>query len=319
MTLAEARNTRSRTPLNTIGIAFGTAGLAGTWTAAGPTLGAPVAIADALWIVDAVAWAVILVRYVAGAGGPRAILSDLRNPVLGPFAALYPVVGSLLAAHAAEWLPALAAGVVWAMLVVTTVFGAWFVSTLLTVPREVGALHGGYLLPTVAATLLTGQALDVIGYPTLALGYFCVGILFWVLIGSVLLYRYATGPRIPEALLPTLAIFSAPPAVAGNAWWTMTGGEPSVVTVALAATMVALLLPHVFLVRQYLISTFAIGYWALTFTAASSATFGIRLVSAAGWGVTGQIASWVIVLAATVIVGAIAVGSARLAFAGTAR
>jgi tellurite resistance protein TehA-like permease/MFS family permease len=303
---------RPRLPLNTFGIAFGTAGIAGTWTAAGIELGAPPAVGEVLWAAAAVAWVVTIVRYLRRPGGVRAILSDLRHPVLGPFAALIPAVGSLLAAHLATWLPVAGATGVWAMLVLTTAFGAWFVTALLTAPRDPATLHGGYLLPTVAASLLSAQALATIGHPELATGYFAAGVLFWLLIGAVLVARFTTGPAVPVGLLPTLAILSAPPAVAGNAWWTMTGGAPSVVHTALAGTMVAFLLPHVFLLRRYVTSGFAIGFWAMTFTTAASATYGIRLLALSDLGTTGTVLSWLVVGVATLVVGSIATRSLGL-------
>nr|WP_075827513.1 hypothetical protein [Cellulosimicrobium sp. CUA-896] len=146
-------------PLNVVGIAFGTAGIAGTWTVAASSLGAPGVVGEVLWIAAAVAWVVVVVRYLAGAGGVRTVTADLRSPVLGPFGALYPVVGSLLAAHLAPVVPTASAVAVWATAGASTVFGAWFVASLLTSPRDPGSLHGGYLLPTVAATLLTAQSL----------------------------------------------------------------------------------------------------------------------------------------------------------------
>uniref|UniRef100_A0A942SZD2 C4-dicarboxylate transporter n=1 Tax=Neobacillus citreus TaxID=2833578 RepID=A0A942SZD2_9BACI len=303
---------RPRLPLNTFGIAFGTAGIAGTWTAAGVELGAPPAVGEVLWAAAAAAWVVTIARFLRRPGGVRAIATDLRHPVLGPFAALAPAVGSLLSAHLATWLPFAGAVGVWVMLAVTTAFGAWLVTSLLTVPRDPVSLHGGYLLPTVAASLLGAQSLATIGHPELATGYFAAGVLFWVLIGAVLVTRFATGPAVPVGLLPTLAILSAPPAVAGNAWWTMTAGAPSVVHTALAGTMVAFLLPHVFLLRRYLTSGFAIGFWAMTFTTAASATYGIRLLSLAHLGTMGTVLSWVVVGVATLVVGSIATRSLAL-------
>ncbi|ROR35908.1 tellurite resistance protein TehA-like permease [Curtobacterium sp. JUb34] len=307
-TLAE----RPRLPLNTFGIAFGTAGLAGTWTVAGVELGAPPAIGEVLWAAAALAWVITIVRSLRRPGGVRGIRADLRHPVLGPFAALVPAVGSLLAAHLSATSPVVGAVGVWVMLVLTTAFGAWFLTSLLTVPRDIGTLHGGYLLPTVAGSLLAAQSLATIGAQTLAVGYFAAGILFWILIGAMLVARLATGPAIPAPLLPTLAIFSAPPAVAGNAWWVISGGAPSTVDTVLAGTMVALLLPHLFLLRRYLTSGFAIGFWAMTFTTAASATYAVRLLTAADVGALGTALAWVVVGVATVIVGSIATRSLGL-------
>ncbi|WP_336723651.1 hypothetical protein [Cellulosimicrobium cellulans] len=314
-TVLTAPRTGKRVPLNTVGIAFGTAGLAGAWTTAAASLHAPEAVGHVLWAVAATAWIVIIARYLAGARSVATILTDLRAPVLGPFGALYPVVGSLLAAHLAPYLPGVATAGVWLMTSASVAFGAWFVSSLLTQPRDPAALHGGYLLPTVAATLLTAQSLDQIGQRQWALGFFAVGILFWALIGSALLLRFATGPQIPEPLMPTLAIFSAPPAVAGNAWWAITDGEITAVHTLLGATMVALLLPHLFLVRRYLIATFAVGFWALTFTAAASAGYAVRLLTASGGGAAAALGAWTAMILATVLVGSVAAGSLRVAWA----
>src|SRR5690606_37297292 len=94
-----------RLPLNFFGIAFGTAGLAGTWTASGQLLGAPTAVGETLWAAAALAWGIITVVYLRRSGGLRAVAGDLRHPVLGPFASLVPAVGSLLAAHLFQWYP----------------------------------------------------------------------------------------------------------------------------------------------------------------------------------------------------------------------
>ncbi|ROS74074.1 tellurite resistance protein [Curtobacterium sp. PhB130] len=154
---------------------------------------------------------------------------------------------------------------------------------------------------------------------TLAIGYFAVGILFWLLIGAMLIARLATGPAIAPALLPTLAILSAPPAVAGNAFWVITGGAPSVVHTVLAGTMVALLLPHLFLVRRYVATGFAIGFWAMTFTAAASATYGVRLLATGDLGLLGNVAAWTVVGVATALVGTIAIRSLGLIRAAHSR
>ncbi|WIB77681.1 hypothetical protein DEJ28_00900 [Curtobacterium sp. MCPF17_002] len=309
---SNGRTARPRLALNTFGIAFGTAGIAGTWTAAGTELHAPAVVGEVLWGIAALVWVLTIVRYLVGAGGLGAVRADLRHPVFGPFAALVPAVGSLLSAHLAGWLPVVGAVGVWTTAAVSTAFGAWFVASLLTEPREPGTLHGGYLLPTVAASLLTAQSFAVIGHRTLALGFFAAGILFWLLIGAVLLARLTSGPALPPPLFPTLAILSAPPAVAGNAWWTITGGTWSTVDTVLVGTMVAFLLPHVPLVRRYLRTGFAVGFWAMTFTVAASATYGVRVLTATGLGATGTVLAWVVVAVATLFVGTIAVRSLGL-------
>ena len=216
---------RPRVRLNAFGGGFGLAGLSGTWTAVSTQLGGPRWAAEALWAVAAVVWLSTLVAYAVRSGGPRRVVADLRDPVLAPFAALVPVTASLLGAHLATLLPTAGAVVVWVSAAVTLAFGAWFTAQTFVEPRELATLHGGHLLPTVAGSFLSGQALSAVGHHTLGAGLVAAGIMFWLLIGAVLLVRFLTGPRLPGALLPTLAIVSAPPAVAGNAWWVVAGAR----------------------------------------------------------------------------------------------
>ncbi|WP_182898301.1 C4-dicarboxylate transporter [Microbispora sp. H10830] len=301
----------TRLPLNTLGIGFGLSGLAGTWTAAGPALGAPPAVGEALWVAAAALWAGTLARYGARVTRLGDIAEDLRHPVLGPFAALAPTTGSLLAAHLTTYLPGVGAALVWTMLAIAAAFGAWFVASMLTTPRQSATLHGGYLLPTVAASLIGAQSLATIGHRGAATALFSAGILFWLLIGAVLLVRFATGPELPGPLMPTLAIFSAPPAVAGNAWWAIAGPQLNTVHEVLLGTLAALLLPHLFLLRRYAHIPFVIGFWAFTFTTAASATYGVRLLTLTP-SAPHTTLGWLVVASATAIIGGIAVRSLAL-------
>lgn len=236
---------------------------------------------------------------------------DLPHPVLGPFAALAPATGSLLAAHLSASLPAVGAALVWVMLAATAAFGSWFVASMLTAPREPATLHGGYLLPTVAASLIAAQSLATIGHRGAATALFAAGVLFWLLIGAVLLVRLVTGPELPGPLQPTLAIFSAPPAVAGNAWWAIAGPHLSTAHEVLLGLLAALLLPHLFLLRRYAHIPFALGFWAFTFTTAASATYGVRLLALTPSPVH-IVVTWLVVALATGVIGTIAARSLAL-------
>ncbi|MEU6347507.1 C4-dicarboxylate transporter [Streptomyces sp. NPDC046977] len=307
----------ARLPLNTFGVPFGLSGLAGTWTA-GIELGAPNTVGKVIWSAAAAAWALMLVRYVVAGLSPRAVAEDLRHPVLGPFAALVPATGSLMSARLSTWWPTLGNGLVWVMLALSVGFGGWFIARLLTVPRDSATLHGGHLLPTVAASFISAQSLATIGHPGVAKALFATGIVFWFLIGALSLGRFTTGPAIPQPLLPTLAIFSAPPAVAGNAWWAIAGGRSDTVHEFLLGAMTTMLLPQLFLIRTYLRLPFALGFWALTFTTAASATYGIRLLSltTAPWRTP---LGWAVLGAATAVIGAVAVRSLPLLLAPRAQ
>ncbi|WP_425953724.1 hypothetical protein [Xylanimonas sp. McL0601] len=305
---------RPRVALNAFGAAFGLSGLAGTWTAVGKELGGPRWVGEILWVVAAVVWVSTLAAYLARAGGVKRVVADLRDPVLAPFAALVPITASLLGAHLVSVAPAAGRAVVVVAVIVTLAFGAWFTGQTFVEPRDTATLHGGYLLPTVAGSFLSGQALAVAGHHTLGVGLVAAGVMFWLLLGAVLLVRFLTGPRLPGQLLPTLAIVSAPPAVAGNAWWVVAGAPTDLtlasaaVHLALAGAMVLLLAPHAALLGRYARLRFTTGFWAFTFTAASSATYTVHLLGLVDGG-GARAGAWATVAAATVLIGGIGVRS----------
>lgn len=308
-------DTRGRIPLNSFGIAFGLSGLAGTWTEAARSIASPQSISEVLWGVALLAWMVTVVLYVSRVKHWANVAEDLKHPVLGPFAALVPIPPMLWGAHLLPSVPLLAVTLVWVCAAVSAVFGVWFISQLLTVSRGFGVVHSGYFLPTVAASLISGQCLATIGQDGLAMGALGAGLLFWVLIGGAVLARLMAGPDFLPALLPTLGIFSAPPAVAGNAWWVISAGEGEMVNALLAGMMVAVVAPHAFLLRRYSEIPFALGFWAFTFTAAASGTFALRLLSQVS-GTLPFLGGWVVLLVATAIISYVAGRSLALLFAG---
>jgi tellurite resistance protein len=295
-----------RLPLNFFGISFGLAGLAGTWTTATTLHSGPKLVGDVLWAVALAVWLTLLVWYLTRPGGPAAIRADLLHPVLGPFGALVPLTGLLFAGRLTTLTGTGGRIVVGILLTVATVYAGWFLRTLLGGDLHVDHVHPGYLLPTAAAGLIGAQAAAVVGWRDLAVAAFGVGLLFWGLTGAVLLARLAIRPQLPAQVLPTMAIFSAPPAVAGNAWFAISGGRPGKIGEVFLGIMVILLLLQVLHVPAYVRIPFGPGFWALTFTTAASATYGVRWLTG-----TPPVLSWLLVAVASTILAVVAVATSR--------
>ncbi|TFB83192.1 C4-dicarboxylate transporter [Cryobacterium algoricola] len=336
-----------RAPLTSFGIPFGLSGLAGTWTMAAGVLGTPAGIGEALWLFALVAWVLVFANYLMrsrNAGGT--IRGDLVDPVQAPFAALAPTTGMLLGTHVAVSLSAgsgaghpfagalpgspagllvwLVQGVVVAFMVAALVFGAWSVAQLALRMRDIDTLHAGYFLPTVAAAFIAGQSAGTFGWTTLSVACIGVGLLFWMLLGALILGRMAFRPALPARLLPTFAIFSAPPAVAGNAWFASNGGRLDTLETVLLGTFVLLILVQVMMLAAYWRLGFDLGFWAFTFTAAASGTYALHWIGGAaapGAGTGAFVSLWAsgawvsavagtgILATVTLVVGSIAVRS----------
>ncbi|RYV49786.1 C4-dicarboxylate transporter [Pengzhenrongella frigida] len=307
------RATRTgRAPLTSLGIPFGLAGLAGTWTMAARAGLVTNVIAELLWTVAALAWVVVVVNYLARSrnrGG--SIAADLRDPVQGAFASLAPTAAMLVCTHYAAYLPRSGRIATSVFMVLALVFGAWFLAQLVQHQRSIDAVHAGYLLPTVAAAFIVAQGAGTFAWGTLAVAAIAVGLLTWLIIGTVVLARMAFRPAPPAALLPTFAIFSAPPAVAGNAWFAHNGGQPDLLETMLLGTFVVLILVQVMMLGTYARLPFHLGFWAFTFTAASSGTYAVHWLAL--WHSAGyELWAWLAVVIVTVLIGGIAVRSVEV-------
>ncbi|WP_082914272.1 hypothetical protein [Microbacterium sp. H83] len=301
----------SRPTLNLFGISFGLAGLSGTWTAISQTHDLPMLPANLLWSITAVVWTVLIARF-AFALTAKELTAALRDPVLGPFAALAPVTLMLLGGRLHEYLPDAGAALVAIGVVAAALFAGYFLASLFRDRRAWDQFHSGYLLPTVASGLIAAQSLAQVGAEVPALSAFAVGALFWVLVGAALLARHATGTPLPAPLVPTIAIFAAPPAVAGNAWFALSQPMSDITAgighALLIGPYVVLILGQLTFLGTYRRVPFTLGYWSFTFTTAASATYAIKLLDTyqpAGH----EIFEWIAAAAATALIGAIAIRS----------
>jgi tellurite resistance protein len=135
--------------------------------------------------------------------------------------------------------------------------------------------------------------------------FFGIGASGWVLTSSTVLHRLFFRPRLPPALIPTLAIQAALPSVAGSAYFLLHPGAPDVVAFALAGYAATMAVAQVRLLSLYRTLTFAPSFWAFTFPAAAMATLGLRWLAVeqpAGRGVY----AWILLAAATSLIATIA-------------
>jgi tellurite resistance protein len=308
----------SRIPLNTLAIGFGSAGLADLWSTAGGVLGIPTGVGEAFWIATAIVWFWLIVAHVVrGVRSAESLASQLRHPVQGPLAALIPIVGMLLGDELYQSDPVAGRVFFLASLVVTVVFAAWILSFWMRGGLTIDAIHGGYFLPTVAGGLVAATAAADTGMTDLAIASFAVGVFFWVVMFVAIFARIALRPALPGPLRPTLAIFLAPPAVAGGAWFSIDRHTSDPVALGLAGLTVVMLLMLVAFAPTFRKLAFSLGFWSFTFPLAATARLGVdwlAIARPAGW----QVGVVLLMAVITALIVAIAIASLRL-LRGTAR
>ena len=84
--------------------------------------------------------------------------------------------------------------------------GSWLTGQWMTGGIELDSIHPGYLLPTAAGGLIGANAAAQVHLHALAEASFGIGVISWVLLGSITFNRLFTRAALLSALVPTMAI-----------------------------------------------------------------------------------------------------------------
>lgn len=273
--------TASKIPLNLFGMAFGIAGLAGGWLTMSEFGHASQTVGDVLIALAGLTWLAVLIAYLRWALPHGRLVADLLDPIAGPFASLVVIVPMLVAAEGI-YPHAHATGRVTfdVFLSLTVLLGGWFTGQWIYTPMNLDTFHPGYFLPTVAGGLVAAGGAAQVGQHRLAQTMFGLGIICWVIFGSVIMGRLLFRPLVPPALLPTYAIEVAPAAVASLAWFALNGGHVDSVAALLGGYGLLMVLAQLRLLPAYLRLRFMPSTWAFTFSWAAVATAGLRWLQA---------------------------------------
>lgn len=302
----DARPGRPRIPPNRFGVPLGLAGLATAWHAAGAKLGTSAWVPGAIDILAAVVLLILGALYAAQ--GPRRMVADLRDPVQAPFVAVPAITAMMLGAALAS--VAFGAGrvLVVIFLAVTIGIAGWLAGQWIAGDLDQAAVHPGYYLPSVAGGLVGVITLSQVHLRGLAEASFGIGVLSWVLLGSVVLNRLITAKTLPAALQPVTAIEVAPAALAGVAWFALVPHGITLIPYAIGGYLVLMALVQVRLFPRYRKLRFSPGFWAFTFSYAIAITLALEWITRANPpGATGYAIA--ATTAITVFIGAIAVRS----------
>lgn len=297
-----------RIPLNFFGMPFGLAGLAGTWLTMGEHGSVPVAVGNTLLGLAAVVWTVLVLAYLRHLSTERgAIKRDLFDPVAAPFASLILITPMLLAAEGvfphAEQTGRVLFDVFAAL---SFVLGGWFTGQWIYGGLDLDKFHPGYFLPTIAGGLVAAIGASQVGQRTLAEAFLGQGVLCWIILGSLILGRLLFRPRLPDPLVPTLAIEVAPAAVASLAYFSLHGDHIDATAAALGGYGLLMVLAQLRLLPAYLTLPFMPSTWAFTFSWAAVATATIHWLYATTPS-GHQTLAYVVLAAITILIGGVAI------------
>jgi tellurite resistance protein len=298
-------------PPNLFAVPFGLAGLGEAWSAMARFHHAPAVVGEIVLLLSAVAWLVVLGAYLRHLVTDRGVLvRDLLDPVAAPFTSLALITPMLVAAQGLHPHAGTAGTVLTdVFLALTVVLGGWLTGQWIYGQVDLDRFHPGYFLPTVAGGLIGSASAAAVGQPRLGEVILGLGVVCWVVLGSIILGRLLFRPMLPPALRPTLAIEVAPAAVASLAWFQLQGDRVDAVAAFLAGYGLLMVIAQLRLLPMYLRLPFMPSTWSFTFSWAAVGT--VALV----WLEDGRVPGYrvyqdVVLAAVTLLVGGIAVRTA---------
>lgn len=132
---------------------------------------------------------------------------------------------------------------------------------------EVGHLTPAWFIPAVGNVIVPVAGVRL-GHPEISWLFFSGGIMFWVVLLTLVMNRLVFHNPIPARLFPTLVILIAPPAVAFVAYLQLTGEVDAFAHILLNVAYVFAVLVLV-QVPKLLRLPFALSWWALSFPVAA--------------------------------------------------
>lgn len=177
-----------------------------------------------------------------------------------------------------------------------------------------GQLSPAWFIPAVGNLMapLGGQSL---GYVELSWYFFAVGLLFWIVLLTLVFNRLIFHDPLPGKLQPTIVILIAPPALAFLGWVGFNGGTVDAVAHLMInlgyffAALVALQLPAL------LKLPFALSFWALSFPLAALTVASFRYGALAD-STLHQGIGYVLLTALATAIAVLAVQTTRAAISG---
>ncbi len=201
-------------PVSLFSIVMGLSGLAIAWQRAHAILG----VSEVIWpIVAGLAGSVFMVLLFAYGlkltRFPQAVVGEWKHPVRVNF---FPAISIGLLLQAVVWqdtFPSLSFGLWLAGAVIQlgftlSILSSWMFHT----HYDIKHANPAWFIPVVGNLFVPIGGVKFAS-PEVAWFFFSVGIVFWIVLMIIVLYRVFFHDPIPSKLLPTLFIFIAPPAV----------------------------------------------------------------------------------------------------------
>ena len=271
-------------PVPFFGVVMGLAGLTLALHAAETALERHLGLASATyWLALGVGVVIATLYLLKGLRHPQAVAQEWHHPVRLAF---FPAISISLLLLATATLPRApeVAHVMWLMgmagqgVLTIAVVAGWISARAF----QTGHLTPAWFIPAVGNVIVPIAGVPL-GHVEISWYFMSVGLLFWLVLLTLVMNRLIFHDPMPGKLQPTLVILIAPPAVAFVAWLRLTGEVDAFARLLINAAYLFTLIVAVNLPRIVRLP-FALSFWALSFPFAAATIASFQFATRTGSG-----------------------------------
>ncbi len=133
---------------------------------------------------------------------------------------------------------------------------------------NINHINPAWFIPVVGNLLVPVIGVDVMPV-SISIFYFAVGLFFWIILFTIIMYRMIFHNPLSEKLVPTLFILIAPPAVAFISYFRITFGSIDIMSMMLYSIAIIIVLLMFTKIKIFIKAKFFISWWAYTFPLAA--------------------------------------------------
>lgn len=251
---------------------MGLAGLSIAWEKASQVLGTTLYVDSLAAIVTLIVFLLVAVVYSSKAlKHPQAVKADLNHPVKQAF---FPAMSisllliSIILLH--RW-PGLAEGIWMIGASLHLLLTLYVISSWMHHPHyQIQHISPAWFIPAVGNVLVPVAGVSL-GYMHVSWFFFSIGMMFWVILFTIVFYRVLFHDPLPMRLIPTFFILIAPPAVGFLAYMKLNTGFDAFAHFLYYAALFLTLLLFV-QIRLFARLQFFLSWWAYSFPIAAMTT-----------------------------------------------
>jgi len=292
-------------PIQLFAVVMGISGLTIVFAKAYHLIDMPYWIYGTLLTIDTILFLGIFITYtLKWLRYPEAVEKEFYHPIKSSFMATISISFLLVSIAYYDFAPSL-----------SILF--WYVGTPLQltftliviqywIHNDLKVVHSNpaWFIPIVGNVLV--PVIGVEAAPIwVSLFFFALGLFFWIVLFTIMLYRIVFHHPLAKKLTPTLFILIAPPAVGFVSYFRITNGSIDILSMSLYFIALFTLFLLFFMVRMFDTKEFFISWWAYTFPLAAMTIATLMLYMALGTTLT-YVGSIILMVLTTSVIGFVA-------------